>query len=153
MRIKECRKCHSAKPLTEFYIQRGYPSSWCRSCTIAHNREWAAKNREKTREYKRAYAARNAEREAKRSRAKNRRMYAEGYRYKGDRERLRARAAVSNAIRRGQLAKPAACPQCGTTGKRIDAHHEDYAKPLDVTWLCSRCHALEHKTTRKARAA
>ena len=55
-----------------------------------------------------------------------------------------ARSAVNHAVRDGRLVKPTICPWCGVDGKRIVGHHEDYAKPLDVVWMCFRCHARYH---------
>ena len=37
--------------------------------------------------------------------------------------------------------------RCGVV--KVQAHHEDYTKPLEVTWLCSACHAKVHKLSRK----
>lgn len=54
-----------------------------------------------------------------------------------------AHRAVTKARARGALV-PQPCEVCGST-KRIDAHHEDYAKPLDVRWLCHRHHAQRHR--------
>lgn len=31
---------------------------------------------------------------------------------------------------------------CGS--RNAQAHHDDYSRPLDVTWLCPSCHAAEH---------
>lgn len=58
-------------------------------------------------------------------------------------ERLAVYRAVVRALRRGDLVKPAACGRCWTAGK-VHAHHHDYAKPLDVVWLCPSCHGIEH---------
>jgi ribosomal protein S27AE len=35
------------------------------------------------------------------------------------------------------------CSKCGE--KIAEKHHHDYSKPLDVTWLCRKCHMQEHK--------
>lgn len=55
-------------------------------------------------------------------------------------ERAKSYAAVSNAIRDGKLHREP-CEECGEM--RVEAHHDDYSRPLDVRWLCRR-HHLEH---------
>lgn len=54
-----------------------------------------------------------------------------------------AHLLVQQALNRGDLAKTG-CEICGTTEGRIDAHHDDYSKPLDVRWLCRRHHTRLH---------
>jgi hypothetical protein len=48
--------------------------------------------------------------------------------------------APSNAIRDGRLIRQP-CEVCGALN--VEAHHDDYSKPLTVRWLCRR-HHLEH---------
>lgn len=57
-------------------------------------------------------------------------------------EKYRARCAVNNALRDGRL-KRGPCKHCGGT-ERVQAHHADYSKPLDVEWVCFGCHR-EHE--------
>ena len=56
-------------------------------------------------------------------------------------EKRRAHEMVKDAIRRGDLIKQN-CEGCGEN--KVEAHHDDYTKPLDVRWLCRRCHRDEH---------
>jgi len=64
------------------------------------------------------------------------------------------RAKVSSAVAtraHGLVAKAKAdgvlvvepCSVCGSTD-RIQAHHEDYDNPLDVTWYCAKHHRARH---------
>jgi len=46
--------------------------------------------------------------------------------------------------------RPTHCSACGTETEDIQAHHDDYAKPLDVRWLCRSCHIRHHVALRKA---
>ena len=55
-----------------------------------------------------------------------------------------ARRQVQSAIRSGRLVRPDKCDYCGEGGRKIHAHHEDYKKPMDVEWLCTRCHGTRH---------
>jgi len=50
-----------------------------------------------------------------------------------------AYAAYWTAVRAGRIVRPKACEQCGAVGP-VEADHRDYAKPLEVTHLCRRCH-------------
>lgn len=49
-------------------------------------------------------------------------------------------AALNDAVRSGRITRQA-CEVCGAPAQ---AHHDDYAKPLEVRWLCTEHHALEH---------
>lgn len=62
-----------------------------------------------------------------------------------NRERQRCYAVLKGELRRGNVVKPSTCARCGGTGERIEAHHKDHAKPLDVEWLCSVCHGAERR--------
>ena len=56
-----------------------------------------------------------------------------------------AQVAVGNAVRDGRLVKGhCALVDTGQCGGRIEAHHEDYTRPLDVVWLCQRHHRATH---------
>lgn len=55
-----------------------------------------------------------------------------------------AQTAVGHAVRDGRLLKPSACSKCGRSGVRLEGHHDDYSRPLDVVWLCCRCHRRHH---------
>jgi predicted DNA-binding protein YlxM (UPF0122 family) len=62
-----------------------------------------------------------------------------------------AQNKVEKALKRGDLLRPALCEKCGSSpifkdGRTgIHAHHPDYNKPLEVVWLCQRCHHEWHK--------
>ena len=51
---------------------------------------------------------------------------------------------VNNAIRDSKLIKIHECENCHEKEKRIHGHHDDYAFPLSVRWLCSKCHTAWH---------
>lgn len=78
------------------------------------NDRFAAENRDAVKRYKAAWKARNA-------------------------IKVSCHKTVLLAIKSGKLLRPDACDKCGQGG-RIEAHHDDYSKPLEVRWLCVPCH-------------
>ena len=60
-------------------------------------------------------------------------------------EKKRIHTALNNAVQDGKVKKPKVCSKCGVE-KRLDGHHPDYAKPLEVVWLCRPCHRAEHRS-------
>ncbi len=67
-------------------------------------------------------------------------------------ERKRAHEAVMRAIRRGDLVRPSVCEHCHEDAF-CEASHTDYARQLEVEWLCSECHRLKDGLLSDARAA
>jgi len=66
-------------------------------------------------------------------------------------KRKRVQHFTDKAIKKGILIRPVRCEKCRETqefsdGRNgIQAHHTDYDKPLDVIWLCQKCHHEWHK--------
>ena len=63
-------------------------------------------------------------------------------------ERHKARLEVRNAVRNGVLVKPFFCERCPSITD-VEAHHDDYSKPLGVVWLCRNCHSNVHMKKHK----
>lgn len=59
-----------------------------------------------------------------------------------------ARAKVYLAVKRGVLTRPSVCSECSQE-KSLHGHHEDYSRPLEVVWLCCRCHKRRHSGKRE----
>lgn len=103
----------------------------------------------KQRIYMRAYYHRNAEKQRAQARKTRLRHLADarardrarGFR-PGDKTKERARRRVAQAIKSGRLVR-LPCQICGVTPAQ--AHHEDYALPLNVEWLCTRHHGERHQ--------
>ncbi len=54
--------------------------------------------------------------------------------------KARARAYLNTYLRKGRVEKK----PCNCGVKRVQAHHHDYAFPLDVEWLCKKHHRERH---------
>jgi len=71
--------------------------------------------------------------------------------WRGSSDDDNAQNIIEKAILRGDIVPPDQCSSCGVSyrfkdGRRaIQAHHPDYNKPLEVIWLCQKCHHEWHK--------
>jgi len=61
-------------------------------------------------------------------------------------EKRRAQKRVEYALKVGKLVRQA-CERCGAT-QRVQAHHDDYTRPLEVMWLCPIHHGERHRELR-----
>ena len=153
--MKVCRECGLEKELTEFYVHKmmgdGYLNK-CKECVKSRVNTHRSNNLEKAIEYDRKrnmlphrVAARKQYMETesgKKARIERNKRYAERFPI-----RAFARHSVGNAVRDKRLVKAKFCSECGSDNK-IEGHHDDYTKPLEVRWLCEQCHKKWHKTNK-----
>lgn len=161
--LKMCFKCGAEKALTEFYRHSGMTAGVlgkCKECTKQDVRGNRAKNIDRIQAYDRQRGQDPRRKAAVRQHRKavattpEGRARLNGYSRKSAECRQLERAAnviVGNAIRDGKLMRNP-CIKCGSK-KYLNAHHEDYYKPLDVTWLCRRCHGQRHREINEERRA
>jgi hypothetical protein len=139
---EQCKICKRVK-------DRLYDSTHTEICTAKHAR-WANKHREHVREYCRARYAENPEPVRQRTiayRARTQNASIKAYKKRFP-NKLAAHRYVELAVKFGHLVRPEKCDVC-SAGTNIQAHHHDYDKPLEVQWLCSVCHGLQHRRPRK----
>jgi len=149
--IKYCKKCGAIKPLDEFGVDAGRKDGHSYSCKLCLRLAYKKRYKKiRTEELARArqYQKNNREKSAARAR-KYRSVNPCAARLAGKNWRLRnpekqkAQNILTDAVRRGCVARATACEVCGIT-KNIHAHHDDYSKPLDVRWLCAIHHKQAH---------
>jgi hypothetical protein len=136
--MKTCKRCGESKELSEFYKHSRMADghlSFCRSCTIKRIKTERRANPEKHSERERARYVGDR---------RDKMLADAAERAKKTPEKRTAHYAVNNAVRDGRLLKPSACSRCGREGVRLEGHHDDYSKPLDVVWMCCRCHRRHH---------
>ena len=56
-------------------------------------------------------------------------------------QKRKARVILNSAIKCKRITKQP-CEVCGSL--RVDGHHDDYSKPLEVRWLCRKHHLQLH---------
>lgn len=155
--MKQCRICGEIKPLSEFYSK----DTRCKTCVREKARKYREDNLEKVREYDRNRPNHKERVSNNSARYKEKRSHDIAEFLEKDRERIRnyrkrnpqkykAQCAVNNALRKGLLLRPNICSCCGKECKP-QGHHWSYEEEhwLDVIWLCTRCHADEHKRLRE----
>ena len=122
---KKCTKCKKVKSLDDFYKDsrtKDNRYSSCKKCHLIQGSRYEKNNKEKR--YKRLQKF-----------------------YLKEENRLKPGARIKSrkAVKLGELLK-GKCEICGE--KKVDAHHTDYSKPLEVMWLCRPHHAQIHKELR-----
>jgi len=117
---KLCPGCRERKPMAEFQWDAGRsrPYGWCKGCSYKSHRAWlrTPAGRRSTRKYNQ-----HPER----------------------RRRNTVRMFTNAAVRLGILVRQP-CQVEGCSVKKVQAHHTDYSRPLEVEWLCRRHHAATH---------
>lgn len=135
--MKTCFKCGTTKPLSDYYAHPRMKDGHLNKCKECTKIDSTRRRREKIDEV-RAYDRRRASTPKRRQSATehSKRWRAE------DKRRAACHSAVARALRSGAITK-SPCVSCGN--EKSVAHHDDYDKPLQVTWLCQPCHVDLHK--------
>ena len=152
--MKRCPRCHDEQPLSEFYRESARSdgfSCWCKNCIRVKRRQHYAEmmadpvrreaeaERQRKKELKKYHSVLKYSPEYWQRRTRNTAVWRER-----NRDKARAHSSVSNALISGKIMKPEACEDCGGLVP-LHAHHEDYALPLKVNWLCVKCHTRRHR--------
>jgi hypothetical protein len=135
--MKQCFKCGETKPLAAFYTHSRMADGHLNKCKECTKRDVGV-HYQATRPEQALY-------ERKRAQTPDRKQQQSKHQRQGrtkHRNRYLARAAVGNAVKDGRIKKQP-CETCGTI-EGVEAHHDDYSKPLDVRWLCFAHHCQTH---------
>lgn len=146
MEYRKCRVCGEIKPITDFYKHGGRYAHACKECEKTYSKNYMKRYRREhpncRKEERRKYYLSHKEELAEKQK-RSRINYP---------EKMQAQSKVNYLIHIGEWTKPTACEVCGKEG-RVEAHHDDYSKPLEVVWCCKSCHwKLDEERREKERA-
>lgn len=139
LKKKICTACKIEKPIEDFHKHITCPNrrGSCKACAIKRGSKWRKNNMQRVREWKQRFYS--TER-GKKSRIDGTYRYIAKYP-----EKKKALTMLNNAVRDGRIKKQP-CLVCGEP--IVQAHHEDYSKPLSVVWLCDQHHKELHRARR-----
>ncbi len=148
MSSKICRTCKKEKPLLEYYSHKEMLDGHlniCKECTKKRVTKHRDDNIVRIREYDRMRRSpKNMTEEQKRNRYKRNNEWR-----KRSKVKRHAHSILSHAIKIGRVVKKNYCEHClknkSDIQGRLNGHHDDYYKPLEVVWLCSACHSKLHR--------
>lgn len=138
---KICSHCRERKPMANFNKNRSEKDGYhhdCKQCVKMCNRRYYEKNREKLLKQNKAYSKTE---KGKLSESKGTKKFREN-----NPEKKKAKEMARYATITGKLKKQP-CEICGDP--KVQRHHEDYSKPLEVRWLCAKHHAEIHVLKRR----
>ena len=147
--MKVCKECKTKKPLSEFYkhpeTSDGYLNK-CKECKRTYALKYREENLEEVREKDRKKGRTDKHRARVKiyhatDRGKQKASEAKARWRKKNPLKRKAHDAVARALRAGVIKKKP-CRICKS--KNVEAHHEDYSKPLKVIWFCNKHHAEHH---------
>ena len=164
--MKTCFKCNQVKYLSEFYKcstnRDGYQNK-CKEC----ERIYRQKNKKHIQNYSKQYYLKNRKRinfRIKKYKQKNIEWLREYHRkytktpqgksvrdkasknyYEKYPDRYMAKNLLNNAIKSGKVKKPIHCSVCKQEFHTLHGHHKDYDEPLNVVWVCVKCHTNLHR--------
>lgn len=142
IKMWECSRCGEWKPEEDFNTDRSLSNglaSLCRDCSKKAHITYRSKHSDRIRRTKQVYS------KTKRGRRVSRRS-ATGW-AKRNKEKVRAQRKLQYAIRTGSIIRPDRCEKCSRR-RSVEGHHKDYAVPLDVQWLCRKCHTKLRRSSR-----
>ena len=149
---KQCFKCLVTKPLDCFYKHSKMADGHVNKCKECNKKDVSANYREHIDHYKQYEKSRMYIEHRVKARAdyaqtesckKVRKKATKNFREKNP-IKLATHGMVNYALLKKRLLRPDLCSNCNIECIP-DAHHCDYALPLEVTWLCRQCHNDWHK--------
>lgn len=147
--MKKCFKCNEVKPLTEFYAHPQMKDGHVNKCKDCNKRDVKGNYNDNTQNplWKIVERDRCRKKQAKRRESglavlTKEQVSIANKTYK-DRYPEKYKAHI---LAQRIPTKP--CQVCGDTN--VERHHEDYSKPMDVMFLCTKHHAELHVLKREA---
>ncbi len=150
--LRTCRKCGEEKPLELFVKRSGYPGAFQHECkqrknardTINQRKHLLRKRETSRRNYDPALKRAQRDRDLLNPEFRKKAVeMGRAYRARNPKA-YKAHQLLTYAVRVRKIIPAEYCSHCGIKSQ-LEGHHPDYSKPLEVIWLCRKCHRKEHR--------